>query len=107
MHQQGGRRWECDEDIDVEARRILRFTRIVTTEKFAEGIGECLLPEAKGKATELARNISAEGDAENMVNSFQKHLPFEGEHSTRCSISEDKVAVWTVKRTKSAYLHSL
>jgi hypothetical protein len=92
----------------VEARRIPRFTWIVTTEKFAEGIRECLLPEAKGKAAELARNISAEGDdAENMVNSFQEHLPLEGEHSTRCSISEDKVAVWTVKRTKSAYLHWL
>jgi hypothetical protein len=66
------------------------------------------VPEAKGKAAELAKSISAEGDgAENMVNSFQAHLPLEGEHSTQYSISEDRVAIWTVKRTKSAYLHWL
>jgi hypothetical protein len=87
------------------AERSLDLKKL-NAEKFAEGIGECLLPEAKGKAAELAKSISAEGDgAENMVNSFQAHLPLEGEHSTRYSISEDRVAIWTVKRTKSAYLH--
>src|SRR5205085_2340333 len=69
--------------------------------KFAEGIRECLLPEVKEKAAELAKSISAEGDgAETMVNSFHAHLPLEGEHSMRCSIFEDRVAVWTVKHTK-------
>ena len=62
---------------------------------------ECLLPEAKGKAAELAKGISAEGDdAENMVNSFHAHLPFEDEHSMRCLIFEDMVAAGTSKHTK-------
>jgi hypothetical protein len=40
-------------------------------EKFAEGIRERLLPEAKEKAAGLAKSISAEGGgAETIVNSF-------------------------------------
>ena len=82
------------------ARRSLGLKKL-TADKFAEGIRECLLPEAKEKAAELAQSIAAEGDgAENMVNSFHAHLPLEGEHSLRCSIFADRVAVWTVKRTK-------
>ena len=81
------------------AKKTLGLKKL-TTEKFAEGIRECLLPEAKEKAAELARRISVEGDgAENMVKSFHAHLPLTGEHSMRCSIFEDRVAVWTVKHT--------
>jgi UDP:flavonoid glycosyltransferase YjiC (YdhE family) len=82
------------------AKRSLGLKKL-STERFAEGIRECLLPEAKEKAAELAKSIAAEGDgADNMVNSFHAHLPLEGEHSMRCSIFEDRVAVWTVKYTK-------
>jgi hypothetical protein len=78
---------------------IIRFEKL-TAEKFAEGIWECLVPKAKEKAAELAKCIAAEGDgAENMINSFHAHLPLEGEHSMRCSIFEDRVAVLTVKHT--------
>jgi len=56
--------------------------RKLNGKKFAEGIRECLLPEAKEKAAELAESISAEGDgAETMVNSYHAHLLLEGEHS--------------------------
>jgi len=82
------------------AKRSLGLKKL-NAEKFAEGIRECLLPEAKEKAAELAKSISAEGDgAETMVNSFHAHLPLKGERSMRCSIFEDRVAVWTVKHTK-------
>jgi UDP:flavonoid glycosyltransferase YjiC (YdhE family) len=83
------------------AKRSLGLKKL-TTEKFAEGIRECLLPEAKERAAELAKRIAGEGDgAENMVDSFHAHLPLEGQHSMRCSVFEDRVAVWTVKRTKT------
>ena len=73
----------------------------LTVERFAEGIKQCLEPEAKEKAAELARGIAAEGDgARNMIESFHRSLPLEGEHSMRCSIFEDRVAVWRVKHTK-------
>ena len=41
------------------AKRSLGLKKL-NAEKFAEGIRECLLPETKGKATELAKSISAE-----------------------------------------------
>ena len=81
------------------AKRSLGLKKL-TTDNFAEGIRECLLPQAKEKAAELGRRIAAEGDgAENMVNSFHAHLPLDDERSMRCSIFEDRVAVWNVKHT--------
>ena len=72
----------------------------LTAENLAEGIRECLSPEAKEHAQEIARDIAAEGDgAENAVKSFHRSLPLRGEHSMRCSILEDHVAVWQLKRT--------
>jgi hypothetical protein len=89
-------------------QRDLWGLKKLNAQKFAESIREYLLPEAKGKAAELAKSISVEGDGmETMVNSFHAHLPLEGEHSMRCSIFEDRVAVWTVKHTKTIYLHWL
>lgn len=72
----------------------------LTADKLAEGIQECLSPEAKEHAQEIARDIAAEGDgAANAVKSFHRSLPLRGEHSMRCSILEDHVAVWQLKRT--------
>ena len=72
----------------------------LTAEKLAEGIQECLSPEAKEHAQEIARDIAAEGDgAANAVKSFHRSLPLRGEYSMRCSVLEDHVAVWQLKRT--------
>lgn len=67
----------------------------------AEGIRQCLSPEAKTAAEKIAQDIVDEGDgAKNAVASFHRHLPMRGEHSMRCSILPDHVAVWTLKRSK-------
>lgn len=70
----------------------------LTAEKLAEGIKQCLTEEARKNAEEIAESISAEGEgAENAVKSFHRSLPFAGKHSMRCSILEDRVAVWQLK----------
>lgn len=72
----------------------------ITADKLAEGIMQCLSPEAKENAEKIAKGIAAEGDgAENAVKSFHRSLPLRGEHSMRCSILEERVAVWTLKKT--------
>ena len=72
----------------------------LTADKLAEGIKQCLSPEAKEAAQKLADDIEAEGDgAKNAVKSFHRHLPMRGEHSLRCSILPDHVAVWTLKHS--------
>ncbi|RDL37221.1 UDP-Glycosyltransferase phosphorylase [Venustampulla echinocandica] len=70
----------------------------LTADKLAEGIEECLTDEANEAAQKLAASIEAEGDgAKNAVESFHRHLVLRGERSMRCSILEDRVAVWRVK----------
>ena len=72
----------------------------LSSDKLAEGIKQCLEPNAKEAAERLAKSIEAEGDgAQNAVDSFHRHLPMEGEHSMRCSVLSDRVAVWTLKRS--------
>jgi hypothetical protein len=67
-------------------------------EKLAEGIKQCLTEDARKNAEEIAESIAAEGDgAENAVKSFHRSLPFAGKRSMRCSILEDRVAVWKMK----------
>ncbi|CAD0112540.1 unnamed protein product [Aureobasidium uvarum] len=67
-------------------------------EKLAEGIKQCLTDDARKNAEEIAESIAAEGDgAENAVKSFHRSLPFAGKRSMRCSILEDRVAVWKMK----------
>jgi len=67
-------------------------------EKLAEGIKQCLTEDARKNAEEIAQSIAAEGDgAENAVKSFHRSLPFAGKRSMRCSILEDRVAVWKMK----------
>ncbi|KAI4727943.1 UDP-Glycosyltransferase/glycogen phosphorylase [Aureobasidium sp. EXF-10728] len=66
--------------------------------KLAEGIKQCLTDDARKNAEEIAQSIAAEGDgAENAVKSFHRSLPFAGKRSMRCSILEDRVAVWKMK----------
>ncbi|RMZ75788.1 hypothetical protein DV738_g5273, partial [Chaetothyriales sp. CBS 135597] len=67
-------------------------------DKFAKGIRECLEPEAKAKAQEIAAAIAKDGDgAQNAVDSFHRSLPLQGQKSMRCGIFPDRVAVWHVK----------
>ena len=74
--------------------------KILTADKLAEGIKACLQPEARAKAAEIAANIEAEGNgAANAVKSFHRSLPLRGEHSLRCSISENRAAVWRLRKT--------
>ncbi|KAF2757695.1 UDP-Glycosyltransferase/glycogen phosphorylase [Pseudovirgaria hyperparasitica] len=73
----------------------------LTTELFAKGIKECLTDEAKENAQVIAHSIEAEGDgAANAVKAFHHNLPMQGSHSMRCSLLEERVAVWHMKGTK-------
>ncbi|KAF4617008.1 hypothetical protein G7Y89_g15141 [Cudoniella acicularis] len=72
----------------------------LTADKLAEGIQHCLTDEAREAAEKIAKNIEAEGDgAKNAVTSFHRSLVLRGQNSMRCSILEDRVAVWTLKHT--------
>lgn len=72
----------------------------LSAEKLAEGIKYCLTREARQSAEGIARDIAAEGDgAENMCAFVHQHLTLSGKHSMRCSILEDRVAVWHLKDT--------
>ena len=72
----------------------------LTADVLAEGIQQCLTPEAKEAAETIANSIAEEGDgAKNAVESFHRHLPMRGPRSMRCSILPDHVAVWTLKRS--------
>ena len=67
----------------------------LTAEKLAEGIKQCLTEESQRNVQKLADSIAKEGDgAENAVRSFHQSLPLVGRHNMRCSILEDRVAVW-------------
>ncbi|MCJ1435394.1 hypothetical protein MMC27_004767 [Xylographa pallens] len=72
----------------------------LTAEKLAAAIEILLTPEAKENAENIARDIEAEGDgAINAVKSFHRSLPLRGDRSLRCSILQDRVAVWSLKKT--------
>ena len=70
-------------------------------DKFAEGITQCLAPEAKENAESIAKSIIEEGDgAENAVASFHRSLPLDGRNTMRCQIFPERVAVWKLKHTE-------
>lgn len=72
----------------------------LTAEKLANGIKECLSSDAKQNVQKIAASIEAEGDgAVNAVKSFHRSLPLRGQQSMRCSILENRVAVWQLKNT--------
>ncbi|KAF2163684.1 glycosyltransferase family 1 protein [Zasmidium cellare ATCC 36951] len=79
------------------AHEVIPWKKL-TPEKMAEGIKQCLTEEAQINVRKLAEGIEKEGDgAENAVKSFHRSLPLAGPHSIRCSILEDRVAVWQLK----------
>ncbi|KAK6953443.1 hypothetical protein Daesc_005747 [Daldinia eschscholtzii] len=66
----------------------------------AEGIKFYLTDEALKAAQKISKDIELEGDgAENAVRAFHRNLMISGENSMRCSILDDRVAVWSVKQT--------
>ncbi|KAJ9158419.1 UDP-Glycosyltransferase/glycogen phosphorylase [Coniochaeta hoffmannii] len=72
----------------------------LTAEKLAEGIKYCLTEEAQKAVGEIAKSIELEGDgAENACKAFHHHLTLSGQNSMRCSILENKIAVWKLKDT--------
>ncbi|KAG4440404.1 hypothetical protein IFR05_004097 [Cadophora sp. M221] len=72
----------------------------LTVDKLADGIKQCLTEEARKGAEKIALDIEKEGDgSKNAVISFHRSLVLRGHHSMRCSILEDRVAVWTLKNT--------
>ena len=73
----------------------------LTVDKLAAGIEELLTPEAQKNAKVIAKRIEDEGDgAINAVKSIERSLPMRGDHSMRCSIFEDRVAVWELKDSR-------
>ena len=69
----------------------------LTAERLAEGIKQCMSEESQQNVQKIADSIVHEGDgAENAVKSFHRSLPLAGRKSMRCSILEDRVAVWTM-----------
>lgn len=80
----------------------------LNADRLAEGIKQCLSLEAKANAEKLARDIELEGDgAKNAVDSFHRHLPLQGKNSMRCSIIQDRVAVWEFKQANLLQLSAL
>lgn len=72
----------------------------LSAQKIAEGIKYCLTKEAQMHAQSIANDIKKEGDgAENMCAFVHQHLKLSGKHSMRCSILDDRVAVWHLKGT--------
>ncbi|KAL8662643.1 MAG: hypothetical protein Q9168_008223, partial [Polycauliona sp. 1 TL-2023] len=82
--------------------------KYLNAESLAEGIRQCLSFEAKTNAEKLARDIALEGDgARNAVDSFHRHLPLQGKNSMRCSIIQDRVAVWELKKADLLQMSAL
>ena len=82
------------------ARQAVPYKHL-TVESLAEGIKQCLSPEAKANAEKIAQAIAEEGDgAKNAVESFHRHLPLRGEFSMRCTVFPNRVAVWLLKDTR-------
>lgn len=81
------------------AHKCIPYKKL-TVEKLAEGIKQCLTQEAQENVQKIADSIAKEGDgAENAVKSFQRSLPLAGRHNMRCSILEDRVAVWQLRHS--------
>ncbi|KAK5108673.1 hypothetical protein LTR62_008078 [Meristemomyces frigidus] len=72
----------------------------LTVDKFTLGIQQCLGEEARTNVRRIAERIAAEGDgAENAVESFHRSLPLAGGRNLRCSLLEDRVAVWQLRKS--------
>ena len=72
----------------------------LTANNLAASIKELLTSEVRLNAEKIAKDIEEEGDgAVNAVKSFHRSLILRGEHSLRCSIFEDRVAVWELNNS--------
>ncbi|EXJ90861.1 hypothetical protein A1O1_03966 [Capronia coronata CBS 617.96] len=72
--------------------RIALPWKKLNSDIFAEGIRQCLEPETKAKAQEIAKCIQKDGDgAENAVDSFHRALNLD---AMRCRIFPERVGVW-------------
>ncbi|PNS19049.1 Sterol 3-beta-glucosyltransferase [Sphaceloma murrayae] len=86
-------------DNKAGAHRSIPYKKL-TAERLAEGIKQCMTEEARENAQRIAKGIEEEGDgAENAVRSFERSLPLAGHHNMRCSILEERVAVWKLKHS--------
>lgn len=73
----------------------------LSVQRLVEGIEYCLTEAAQKNAQTIASEIEKDGDgAENMCAFVHQHLMLSGKHSLRCSILEDRVAVWWLKGTR-------
>ena len=74
--------------------------KTLTIDQFVEGIKQCLTKEAQENVQRIADRIALEGDgAENAVKSFHRSLPLAGRHNMRCSILQDRAAVWQLRKS--------
>lgn len=81
------------------ANEVISYKKL-TAERLAEGIKQCLTEEARDNAKKIADSIATEGDgAQNAVKSFHRSLPLSGRSSMRCSILQDRVAVWNLRHS--------
>ncbi|EME46228.1 glycosyltransferase family 1 protein [Dothistroma septosporum NZE10] len=79
------------------AHEVIPWKKL-TAEKLAEGIKQCLTEEAQHNVQKMADGIAAEGDgAANACKSFHRSLPLAGAQNMRCSILDDRIAVWSLK----------
>ncbi|KAK5164789.1 uncharacterized protein LTR77_009453 [Saxophila tyrrhenica] len=86
-------------DAKAGAHECIPYKRL-TMERLAEGIRQCLTDEAQENVQRIADSMAKEGDgAENAVKSFHRSLSLAGRHSMRCSILQDRVAVWTLRKS--------
>ncbi|KAI7051762.1 UDP-Glycosyltransferase/glycogen phosphorylase [Hortaea werneckii] len=84
-------------DAKAGAHECVPYKRL-NADKLAEGIKQCLTEESQQNVQRIADSISKEGDgAENAVKSFHRSLPLAGRANMRCSILEDRVAVWQLR----------
>ncbi|KAG9243489.1 hypothetical protein BJ878DRAFT_510508 [Calycina marina] len=72
----------------------------LSIDNLANGIKECLTEEVRKGVQKIAASIEEEGDsAKNAVASFHRSLVTSGPLSMRCSMLEERVAVWMLKNT--------
>lgn len=84
-------------DAKAGAHECIPYKKL-NAERLAEGIKQCMLEESQVNVQKIADSIAAEGDgAENAVRSFHRSLPVAGPKNMRCSILEDRAAVWVVR----------
>lgn len=74
--------------------------KLLTAERLADGIKQCLTDEAKQNVQKIADSIDKEGDgALNAVRSFHRSLPLSESGTMRCSLLPNNAAAWRLKNT--------